>query len=173
MKKLVTTLTALVMATGLSMTAQAATKVTTQKTAPVKTATAKQTKAATKAKTVKANHGTTASMVAKTTKSGSSVSAVANKDRATTKTGKKTGEVNIDIPAELKIDENRSNNAASVSAPVAPANPAIMVPVTQVTQTGPATQTTSVQPVTDNTAIASTTTTVPVDVQTVPVVLNP
>ena len=52
-------------------------------------------------------------------------------------------------------------------------NPAVVVPVAKVTQTGPAVQSVTVQPVDDNTAITSTTTTVPVDVQTVPVVVNP
>ena len=52
-------------------------------------------------------------------------------------------------------------------------NPVVVVPVAKVTQTGPAVQSVTVQPVDDNTAIASTTTIVPVDVQTVPVVVNP
>lgn len=52
-------------------------------------------------------------------------------------------------------------------------NPVVVVPVAKVTQTGPAVQSVTVQPVDDNTAITSTTTTVPVDVQTVPVVVNP
>lgn len=168
MKKLATTLTALVMATGLTMTAQAATKATSTTkttTAPAKNAKESNVKVE---KTTKTN--------AKTTKKASAAAKTSAKaNHAATKTGKKTGEVNIDIPAELKIDESNNKTAATStnSGNVQPANSAVVLPVTQVTQTGPAVQSTSVQPINKNTAITSTTTTIPVDVQTVPVVVNP
>lgn len=52
-------------------------------------------------------------------------------------------------------------------------NPVVVVPVAKVIPTGPAVQAVTVKPIDDNTAIISTTTTVPVDVQPVPVVVNP
>lgn len=163
MKKLATSLTALIIATGLSLSAQAATKTTTtQKAAPVSTHKTTTTK-------------TTGKNVKKDTKSDKKTTSTAKKKQVATKTttkGKKTNEVNIDIPAELKIDET-NNRTVTPSGNAQPANPAVVVPVTHVMQTGPAMQSTSVQPIDKNTAISSTTTTIPVDVQTVPVVVNP
>ena len=163
MKKLATTLTALVIATGLTVSAQAATKVTTTTKSTtthknVATAKAKPQKATQKStKASKNNHSTKASV----------------KSKKGSKATKRTSEVNIDIPADLKIDES-SNKSVAPTAPMnAQPNPVVVVPVAKVTQTGPAVQSVTVQPVDDNTAITSTTTTVPVDVQTVPVVVNP
>jgi len=162
MKKLATTLTALVIATGLTVSAQAATKVTTT----TKSTTTHKNVATAKAKPQKATQKST-----KASKNTHSTKASA-KAKKGSKVAPRTSEVNIDIPAELKIDE-RSNKSVAPAAPRnAQSNPRV-VPVAQVTQTGPAVQSVTVQPVDDNTAIASTTTTVPVDVQTVPVVVNP
>lgn len=161
MKKLATTLTALVIATGLTVSAQAATKVTTttkSTTTHKNVAKAKQQKATQKStKASKNTHSTKASAKAK----------------KSSKATPRTSEVNIDIPADLKIDESNNKSVAPTAPMNAQPNPAVVVPVAKVTQTGPAVQSVSVQPVDDNTAIASTTTTVPVDVQTVPVVVNP
>ena len=153
MKKLATTLTALVIATGLTVSAQAATKVTTT----------------TKSTTTHKNVATAKATRAAKNKHSAKASATAKKG---TKATKRTSEVNIDIPAELKIDESSNKSVAPAAPRNAQSNPRV-VPVAQVTQTGPAVQSVTVQPVDDNTAIASTTTTVPVDVQTVPVVVNP
>ncbi len=162
MKKLATTLTALVIATGLTVSAQAATKVTTT----TKSTTTHKNVATAKAKPQKATQKSTK---ASKNKHSAKASATAKKG---TKATKRTSEVNIDIPAELKIDESSNKSVAPAAPRNAQSNPRV-VPVAQVTQTGPAVQSVTVQPVDDNTAIASTTTTVPVDVQTVPVVVNP
>ncbi len=162
MKKLATTLTALVIATGLTVSAQAATKVTTT----TKSTTTHKNVATAKAKPQKATQKST-----KASKNTHSAKASATAKKGT-KATKRTSEVNIDIPAELKIDESSNKSVAPVAPRNAQSNPRV-VPVAQVTQTGPAVQSITVQPVDDNTAIASTTTTVPVDVQTVPAVVNP
>lgn len=162
MKKLATTFTALVIATGLTVSAQAATKVTTT----TKSTTTHKNVATAKAKPQKATQKST-----KASKNTHSTKASA-KAKKGTKATKRTSEVNIDIPADLKIDESSNKSVAPVAPRNAQSNPRV-VPVAQVTQTGPAVQSVSVQPVDNNTAIASTTTTVPVDVQTVPVVVNP
>lgn len=162
MKKLATTLTALVIATGLTVSAQAATKVTTT----TKSTTTHKNVATAKAKPQKATQKSTK---ASKNKHSAKASATAKKG---TKATKRTSEVNIDIPAELKIDESSNKSVAPAAPRNAQSNPRV-VPVAQVTQTGPAVQSITVQPVDDNTAIASTTTTVPVDVQTVPAVVNP
>lgn len=149
MKKLATTLTALVIATGLTVSAQAATKVTTT----------------TKSTTTHKNVATAKAKPQKSTK--------ASKNTHSTRATPRTSEVNIDIPADLKIDES-TNKSVAPSAPMnAQPNPAVVVPVVKVIPKGPAVQSVTVQPVDDNTAIASTTTIVPVDVQTVPVVVKP
>lgn len=163
MKKLATTLTALVIATGLTVSAQAATKVTTT----TKSTTTHKNVATAKAKPQKAT--TQKSTKASKNKHSAKASATAKKG---TKATKRTSEVNIDIPAELKIDESSNKSVAPAAPRNAQSNPRV-VPVAKVTQTGPAVQSVTVQPVDNNTAIASTTTTVPVDVQTVPVVVNP
>lgn len=162
MKKLATTLTALVIATGLTVSAQAATKVTTT----TKSTTTHKNVATAKAKPQKATQKST-----KASKNTHSTKASA-KAKKGTKATKRTSEVNIDIPAELKIDESSNKSVAPAAPRNAQSNPRV-VPVAKVTQTGPAVQSVTVQPVDNNTAIASTTTTVPVDVQTVPVVVNP
>lgn len=164
MKKLATTLTALVIATGLTVSAQAATKVTTT----TKSTTTHKNVATAKAKPQKAT--TQKSTKASKNKHSAKASATAKKGSKATP---RTSEVNIDIPADLKIDESNNKSVAPTAPMNAQPNPAVVVPVVKVTQTGPAVQSVSVQPVDDNTAIASTTTTVPVDVQTVPVVVNP
>lgn len=162
MKKLATTLTALVIATGLTVSAQAATKVTTT----TKSTTTHKNVASAKAKPQKATQKST-----KASKNTHSTKASA-KAKKGSKATPRTSEINIDIPADLKIDESSNKSVAPVAPRNAQSNPRV-VPVAQVTQTGPAVQSVTVQPVDDNTAIASTTTTVPVDVQTVPVVVNP
>ena len=162
MKKLATTLTALVIATGLTVSAQAATKVTTT----TKSTTTHKNVATAKAKPQKATQKST-----KASKNTHSTKASA-KAKKGSKVAPRTSEVNIDIPAELKIDESSNKSVVPAAPRNAQSNPRV-VPVAQVTQTGPAVQSITVQPVDDNTAIASTTTTVPVDVQTVPVVVNP
>ena len=162
MKKLATTLTALVIATGLTVSAQAATKVTTT----TKSTTTHKNVATAKAKPQKATQKST-----KASKNTHSAKASA-KAKKGSKVAPRTSEVNIDIPAELKIDESSNKSVAPAAPRNAQSNPRV-VPVAKVTQTGPAVQSVTVQPVDDNTAIASTTTTVPVDVQTVPVVVNP
>lgn len=162
MKKLATTLTALVIATGLTVSAQAATKVTTT----TKSTTTHKNVATAKAKPQKATQKSTK---ASKNKHNAKASATAKKG---SKVAPRTSEVNIDIPAELKIDESSNKSVVPAAPRNAQSNPRV-VPVAQVTQTGPAVQSVTVQPVDDNTAIASTTTTVPVDVQTVPVVVNP
>lgn len=162
MKKLATTLTALVIATGLTVSAQAATKVTTT----TKSTTTHKNVATAKAKPQKATQKST-----KASKNTHSTKASA-KAKKGSKVAPRTSEVNIDIPADLKIDESSNKSVAPVAPRNAQSNPRV-VPVAQVTQTGPAVQSVTVQPVDDNTAIASTTTTVPVDIQTVPVVVNP
>lgn len=162
MKKLATTLTALVIATGLTVSAQAATKVTTT----TKSTTTHKNVATAKAKPQKATQKST-----KASKNTHSTKASA-KAKKGSKVAPRTSEVNIDIPAELKIDESSNKSVVPAAPRNAQSNPRV-VPVAQVTQTGPAVQSVTVQPVDDNTAIASTTTTVPVDVQTVPVVVNP
>ena len=162
MKKLATTLTALVIATGLTVSAQAATKVTTT----TKSTTTHKNVATAKAKPQKATQKST-----KASKNTHSTKASA-KAKKGSKVAPRTSEVNIDIPADLKIDESSNKSVAPAAPRNAQSNPRV-VPVAQVTQTGPAVQSVTVQPVDDNTAIASTTTTVPVDVQTVPVVVNP
>lgn len=162
MKKLATTLTALVIATGLTVSAQAATKVTTT----TKSTTTHKNVATAKAKPQKATQKST-----KASKNTHSTKASA-KAKKGSKVAPRTSEVNIDIPAELKIDESSNKSVAPAAPRNAQSNPRV-VPVAQVTQTGPAVQSITVQPVDDNTAIASTTTTVPVDVQTVPAVVNP
>ncbi|VXB20988.1 conserved exported hypothetical protein [Enhydrobacter sp. AX1] len=159
MKKLATTLTALVIATGLTVSAQAATKVTTT----TKSTTTHKNVASAKAKpqkSTKASKNTHSTKASAKAKKGS---------RATPR----TSEVNIDIPADLKIDES-TNKSVAPSAPMnAQPNPAVVVPVVKVIPKGPAVQSVTVKPIDDNTAIASTTTIVPVDVQTVPVVVKP
>ena len=162
MKKLATTLTALVIATGLTVSAQAATKVTTT----TKSTTTHKNVATAKAKPQKATQKST-----KASKNTHSTKASA-KAKKGSKVAPRTSEVNIDIPADLKIDESSNKSVAPAAPRNAQSNPRV-VPVAQVTQTGPAVQSVTVQPVDDNTAIASTTTTVPVEVQTVPVVVNP
>lgn len=162
MKKLATTLTALVIATGLTVSAQAATKVTTT----TKSTTTHKNVATAKAKPQKATQKST-----KASKNTHSTKASA-KAKKGSKATPRTSEINIDIPAELKIDESSNKSVVPAAPRNAQSNPRV-VPVAQVTQTGPAVQSVTVQPVDDNTAIASTTTTVPVDVQTVPVVVNP
>ena len=162
MKKLATTLTALVIATGLTVSAQAATKVTTT----TKSTTTHKNVATAKAKPQKATQKST-----KASKNTHSTKASA-KAKKGSKATPRTSEINIDIPADLKIDESSNKSVAPAAPRNAQSNPRV-VPVAQVTQTGPAVQSVTVQPVDDNTAIASTTTTVPVDVQTVPVVVNP
>lgn len=162
MKKLATTLTALVIATGLTVSAQAATKVTTT----TKSTTTHKNVATAKAKPQKATQKST-----KASKNTHSTKASA-KAKKGSKVAPRTSEVNIDIPADLKIDESSNKSVAPVAPRNAQSNPRV-VPVAKVTQTGPAVQSVTVQPVDNNTAIASTTTTVPVDVQTVPVVVNP
>ena len=162
MKKLATTLTALVIATGLTVSAQAATKVTTT----TKSTTTHKNVATAKAKPQKATQKST-----KASKNTHSTKASA-KAKKGSKATPRTSEVNIDIPADLKIDESSNKSVAPAAPRNAQSNPRV-VPVAQVTQTGPAVQSVTVQPVDDNTAIASTTTAVPVDVQIVPVVVKP
>lgn len=162
MKKLATTLTALVIATGLTVSAQAATKVTTT----TKSTTTHKNVATAKAKPQKATQKST-----KASKNTHSTKASATAKKGS-KVAPRTSEVNIDIPADLKIDESSNKSVAPAAPRNAQSNPRV-VPVAKVTQTGPAVQSVTVQPVDNNTAIASTTTTVPVDVQTVPVVVNP
>ena len=159
MKKLATTLTALVIATGLTVSAQAATKVTTT----TKSTTTHKNVATAKAKPQKST---------KASKNTHSTKASA-KAKKGSKVAPRTSEVNIDIPADLKIDETNNKSVAPTAPMNAQPNPVVVVPVAKVIQTGPAVQSVTVQPVDDNTAIASTTTTVPVDIQTVPVVVNP
>ena len=163
MKKLATTLTALVIATGLTVSAQAATKVTTT----TKSTTTHKNVATAKAKPQKATQKST-----KASKNNHSTKASA-KAKKGSKATPRTSEVNIDIPADLKIDESNNKSVAPTAPMNAQPNPAVVVPVVKVTQTGPAVQSVTVQPIDDNTAITSPTTTVPVDVQTVPVVVNP
>lgn len=162
MKKLATTLTALVIATSLTVSAQAATKVTTT----TKSTTTHKNVASAKAKPQKATQKST-----KASKNTHSTKASA-KAKKGSKATPRTSEVNIDIPADLKIDESTNKSVAPAAPRNAQSNPRV-VPVAQVTQTGPAVQSVTVQPVDDNTAIASTTTAVPVDVQIVPVVVKP
>ena len=162
MKKLATTLTALVIATGLTVSAQAATKVTTT----TKSTTTHKNVATAKAKPQKATQKST-----KASKNTHSTKASA-KAKKGSKVAPRTSEVNIDIPADLKIDESSNKSVAPAAPRNAQSNPRV-VPVAQVTQTGPAVQSVTVKPIDDNTAIASTTTAVPVDVQIVPVVVKP
>lgn len=162
MKKLATTLTALVIATGLTVSAQAATKVTTT----TKSTTTHKNVATAKAKPQKATQKST-----KASKNTHSTKASA-KAKKGSKVAPRTSEVNIDIPADLKIDESSNKSVAPAAPRNAQSNPRV-VPVAKVTQTGPAVQAVTVKPIDDNTAIASTTTTVPVDVQIVPVVVKP
>ena len=162
MKKLATTLTALVIATGLTVSAQAATKVTTT----TKSTTTHKNVASAKAKPQKATQKST-----KASKNTHSTKASA-KAKKGSKATPRTSEINIDIPADLKIDESSNKSVAPAAPRNAQSNPRV-VPVAQVTQTGPAVQSVTVKPIDDNTAIASTTTAVPVDVQIVPVVVKP
>ena len=103
MKKLATTLTALVIATGLTVSAQAATKSTTthKNVATAKAKPQKSTKAS------KNTHSTKASIKAK---KGS-------------KATPRTSEINIDIPADLKIDESSNKSVAPVAPRNAQSNP--------------------------------------------------
>ena len=163
MKKLATTLTALVIATGLTVSAQAATKVTTT----TKSTTTHKNVATAKAKPQKATQKST-----KASKNTHSTKASA-KAKKGSKVAPRTSEVNIDIPADLKIDES-TNKSVAPSAPMnAQPKPVVVVPVVKVIPKGPAVQSVTVKPIDDNTAIASKTTIVPVDVQTVPVVVKP
>ena len=163
MKKLATTLTALVIATGLTVSAQAATKVTTT----TKSTTTHKNVATAKAKPQKAT--TQKSTKASKNKHSAKASAAKKGSKATPR----TSEVNIDIPADLKIDES-NNKSVAPSAPMnAQPKPVVVVPVVKVIPKGPAVQSVTVKPIDDNTAIASKTTIVPVDVQTVPVVVKP
>lgn len=161
MKKLATTLTALVIATGLTFSAQAATKVTTT----TKSTTTHKNVA--KAKPQKATQKST-----KASKNTHSTKASAKAKKAS-KATPRTSEVNIDIPADLKIDESNNKSVAPTAPMNAQPNPVVVVPVAKVIPKGPVVQSVTVQPVDDNTAITSTTTAVPVDVQIVPVVVNP
>lgn len=162
MKKLATTLTALVIATGLTVSAQAATKVTTT----TKSTTTHKNVASAKAKPQKATQKST-----KASKNTHSTKASA-KAKKGSKATPRTSEVNIDIPADLKIDESSNKSVAPAAPRNAQSNPRV-VPVAKVIPKGPVVQSITVQPVDDNTAIASTTTAVPVDVQIVPVVVKP
>lgn len=127
MKKLATTLTALVIATGLTVSAQAATKVTTT----TKSTTTHKNVATAKAKPQKATQKST-----KASKNTHSTKASA-KAKKGSKVAPRTSEVNIDIPADLKIDESSNKSVAPAAPRNAQSNPRV-VPVAQVTQTGPA-----------------------------------
>ena len=127
MKKLATTLTALVIATGLTVSAQAATKVTTT----TKSTTTHKNVATAKAKPQKATQKST-----KASKNTHSTKASA-KAKKGSKVAPRTSEVNIDIPADLKIDESTNKSVAPAAPRNAQSNPRV-VPVAQVTQTGPA-----------------------------------
>ena len=164
MKKLATTLTALVIATGLTVSAQAATKVTTTTT---NSTTTHKNVATAKAKPQKATQKST-----KASKNTHSTKASA-KAKKGSKATPRTSEINIDIPADLKIDESTNKSVAPRAPMNAQPNPVVVVPVVKVIPKGPAVQAVTVKPIDDNTAIASTTTAVPVDVQIVPVVVKP
>ncbi|MFW2177875.1 MULTISPECIES: hypothetical protein [unclassified Moraxella] len=95
------------------------------------------------------------------------------------KAGKKGNEINMDIPADIKIDEKNAVNPRpyAVTPDVQPAT-AVVVPVTstQVTQTAPAVETVTVTPINKNTVQKTITTSVPVQIDTVTVpavVVNP
>ena len=140
MKKLATTLTALVIATGLTVSAQAATKVTTT----TKSTTTHKNVASAKAKPQKATQKST-----KASKNTHSTKASA-KAKKGSKATPRTSEVNIDIPADLKIDES-TNKSVAPSAPMnAQPNPAVVVPVVKVIPKGPAVQSVTVKPIDDN-----------------------
>ena len=109
MKKLATTLTALVMATGLTVSAQAATKVTTT----TKSTTTHKNVATAKAKPQKST---------KASKNTHSTKASA-KAKKGSKVAPRTSEVNIDIPADLKIDESSNKSVAPVAPRNAQSNP--------------------------------------------------
>ena len=113
MKKLATTLTALVMATGLTVSAQAATKVTTT----TKSTTTHKNVATAKAKPQKATQKST-----KASKNTHSTKASA-KAKKGSKVAPRTSEVNIDIPADLKIDESSNKSVAPVAPRNAQSNP--------------------------------------------------
>lgn len=81
-----------------------------------------------------------------------------------------SGEVNPDTPADLRVNEtNNVTPAPYATTPDRVAPTSVTVPVTRVTQTAPATQVTTVTPVDGDTVQKTTTTTVPVAVETVPV----
>lgn len=154
MKHLTITLTALVMSLGLATSAQAATNK------------AKKCTCQTVAKKAVAKKSVSKKAVKKTT---------ATKAKATTRMSQ---EVNPNIPADLRI--NQTSNVADVperaTATTYTASPrvvptAVTVPVTRVVQTAPATQVTHVEPVDGDTVKRTVTTTVPVAVETTPVVV--
>ena len=109
MKKLATTLTALVIATCLTVSAQAATKVTTT----TKSTTTHKNVATAKAKPQKST---------KASKNTHSTKASA-KAKKGSKVAPRTSEVNIDIPADLKIDESSNKSVAPVAPRNAQSNP--------------------------------------------------
>lgn len=148
MKRFAISLATLVTAVSLSVTAQAATKNTQQCIC--------KTGAKTK--------------VVKKTPVKKAVVKKAVVKKTATKKAVRTGEININIPADLRIDE-KNNAVAVTNTQVQRPNTSVVVPVTRVVPTAPATKVVSVTPVSDNTAKRTVTTTVPVAVETVPVVV--
>ncbi|WP_290000494.1 hypothetical protein [Faucicola atlantae] len=164
MKRISFALTALVVSLGLAAPAQAA---TAKRTSTAKKCTCTPVKKATKKKAVRS---TAKKPVAKKTTRRAAPRAVQPM----------TSEINPNIPADIKINEDTSRDqrpyattpALTPQPKVTVVQPAV-VPVRQVVQRAPASQVTTDRVVAPNTVQRTTTTTVPVDVQTVPVVVNP
>lgn len=178
MKRISMTLTALLAAVSLSVTAQAAT-----------TNHSKTTKSSVKSGTHKATAKKTGTK--HYTKGKKASMAKHHTSKKSTNTNRRSGEVNMDIPADLKINESSNNNTMpstnnsntnnnntnnmpnnNMNQQPASAPRAVVVPsVSRVVATGPATQSTSVTPVNKNTVKRTVTTSVPVTVQTTPAVV--
>lgn len=151
MKRFAITLATIATALSLSVSAEAGTKTTKQCTC----------KTVAKTKVAK-----------KPTYKKTKYKKVATK-KVATKRAVRTSEININIPADLRIDEK--NNAVAVTNTQVQRAPStsVVVPVTRVIPTAPARRVVDIQPVDSNTVKRTTTTTVPVEVETVPVVVNP
>lgn len=163
MKRISFALTALVVSLGLAAPAQAA---TAKRTSTAKKCTCAPAK---KAPAKKARSTAKKPVAKKTTR------------RAAPRAARPmTNEINPNIPADIKINEttNRDQRPYATTPALTPqpqvttVQPAV-VPVRQVVQRAPASQVTTDRVVAPNTVQRTTTTTVPVGVQTVPVVVNP
>lgn len=160
MKRFSITLTALLVTAGLSVSAQATTHTKAKKAVKVGNLMCQPV-----ASNAVAKKHTTKKVVAKAKKAPA---------KTVTHTTTTSGEINPNIPADLRINQSRNVAEGAVNSTSTAVTPvATVVPVTRVVQTAPATQITRVEPVNNATAKKTVTTTVPVAVQTVPVVVTP